>query len=202
MLDQRRWLSPLQTFSITSSSVSRARCGNCFSRRSSPSMFVCGSVLDCLLKRAEPAGARAGESPAGSFELTRMGLSHKSTPPLRGIGGLWHNTSADIVHDASCGPIKPYPRGEIGRALSDPTLYKPKGPSSKTPTRQHRGPWRQPDGAEDHSRPANVCSIRWSRGRPQPFWARPSRAPGDQGTRVSMHASSIPGTWSVTRVSS
>jgi len=32
-------LSPSQTFSLTSSSVSRARCGNGLSRRSSPSMF-------------------------------------------------------------------------------------------------------------------------------------------------------------------
>ena len=32
-------LSPSQTFSITSSRVSRARFGNCFSRSSSPSMF-------------------------------------------------------------------------------------------------------------------------------------------------------------------
>ena len=39
-------------------------------------------------------------------------LSQQSTPPLRGIGGLWHNTSADIVHDASCGQIMPYSRGE------------------------------------------------------------------------------------------
>jgi hypothetical protein len=55
-------------------------------------------------------------------------------PPLQGIGGLWHNTSADIVHDASCEPIMPSPRGEIGREMRNPTLY-----TSKTPTRQHRG---------------------------------------------------------------
>jgi len=147
-----------------------------------------GSVLDCLLKRAEPAGARTGESPAGSFGLTRMGLSQKSMLPLQGIGGLWHNTSADIVHDASYGPILPYPRRAIGLEMRNPTLCTPKGPSSKTPTRQHREPWRQPDGAEERSRPENVCSVRRLRGRPQPFWARTSRAPGDQGTRVSMHA--------------
>jgi hypothetical protein len=33
-----------------------------------------------------------------------------------------------------------------------------------------------------------MCSVRRSRGWPQPFWARTSRAPGDQRTRVSMHA--------------
>ena len=105
------------------------------------------------------------------------------------LGGLWHNTSADIAHDASCGPIMPYSsRGETGRALSNPKLYTPKGPSSKPPTRQHRRQRRQPDGAEERSRPENVCSVRRSRGRPQPFWARTSRAPGDQATRVSMHA--------------
>jgi hypothetical protein len=119
-----------------------------------------GSVLDCLLKRAESAGARAGESPAGSFGLTRLGLSQKPMPPLQGIGGLWHNTSADIVHDASCGPIMPYPRGEIGREMRNSTLYTPIRPSSKPPTRQHRGPWRQPDGAEERSRLANVCMVR------------------------------------------
>jgi hypothetical protein len=48
------------------------------------------------------------------------GLSQKSMPSLQGIGGLWHNTSEDIVHDASCGHIMPYPRGETGRALSPP----------------------------------------------------------------------------------
>ena len=42
--------------------------------------------------------------------------------------------------------------------------------------------------AEERSRQANVCSVRRSRGPPQPFWARTSRAPGDQGTCVSMHA--------------
>jgi hypothetical protein len=42
-----------------------------------------GSVLDCLLKRAEPAGARAGESPAASGGLTRMGLRSASMPPCR-----------------------------------------------------------------------------------------------------------------------
>jgi hypothetical protein len=147
-------LSPSQTCSIPSSSVSRARCGNGFARSSSPSIFhwvqfwtvtlrclsaahkrLVASTAVRLLKRAEPAGARAGESPAGSFGLTRLGLSQKSMPPLAGPGGLWHNTSADIVHDASCGQIMPYPRGETGRALSNPTLHTPKGPSSKPPTR-------------------------------------------------------------------
>jgi hypothetical protein len=80
-----------------------------------------------LLKRAEPAGARAGESPAASGGLTRMGLSQKSMPPLAGPGGLWHNTSADIVHDASCGHIMPYPWGETARALSNPTLENTEG---------------------------------------------------------------------------
>jgi len=32
----------------------------------------------------------------------------------------------------------PSPRGETGRALSNPTLQTPKGPSSKPPTQQRR----------------------------------------------------------------
>ncbi len=105
--ERSRWrsdsgcVSPSQTCSITSSSVSRARCGNGLSRSSSPSMFhwvqfwtvplrclsaaqkrLVASTAVRLLKRAEPAGARAGESPAGSFGLTRLGLFQQSMPPL------------------------------------------------------------------------------------------------------------------------
>jgi hypothetical protein len=120
-----------------------------------------GSVLDCLLKRAESAGAR-GVKPRGCWRAHLYGSEPEVHASLQGIGGLWHNTSADIVHDASCGPILPYSRGEIGREMRNPTLYTPKGLSSKTPTRQQRGPWRQPDGAEERSRPANVCSVRRS----------------------------------------
>jgi hypothetical protein len=81
-------------------------------------------------------------------------------PPLQGIGGLWHNTSADIVHDTSCGHILPYPRGETGSALINLTLQTPIRPSSQRPSQQRRGPRRQPDGAAERSRPANVCSVR------------------------------------------
>jgi hypothetical protein len=65
-----------------------------------------GSVLDCLLKRAEPAGARAGESPAGSFGLTRIGQSQKSMPPCResaDCGTIHLRTSCTTHHaDLSC----------------------------------------------------------------------------------------------------
>jgi hypothetical protein len=65
-----------------------------------------GSVLDCLLKRAEPAGARAGESPAASGGLTRMGLSQKSMPPLlvpADCGTIHLRTSCTTHHaDLSC----------------------------------------------------------------------------------------------------
>ncbi len=44
-------------------------------------------------------------------------------------------------------------------------------------------------GAEKRSRPANVYSVRRSRGRPQPFWVRTSLAPAP-GNVVSMHCSS------------
>lgn len=97
--------------------------------------------------------------------------------PLAGPGGLWHNTSADIVHDASCGQILPSPRGATGRAMSNPTRHTPQGPSSQRPTRAAPPAEAQADGATERSRAANVCSVRRSRGRPQPFWARTSRAP-------------------------
>jgi len=92
-------LSPSQTCSITSSSVSRARCGNGFARSSSPSMFhwvpfwavtlrclsaaqkrLVASTAVRLLKRAEPAGARRGK-PRGFWRAHSSGLSQKSMPP-------------------------------------------------------------------------------------------------------------------------
>jgi len=64
------------------------------------------SVLNCLLKRAEPAGASAGESHAASGWLTRMGLSQKSTPPCResaDCGTIHLRTSCTTHHaDLSC----------------------------------------------------------------------------------------------------
>ncbi len=65
-----------------------------------------GSVLDCLLKRAEPAGARARESPAASGGLTRMGLRSASMPPCResaDCGTIHLRTSCPTHHaDISC----------------------------------------------------------------------------------------------------
>jgi hypothetical protein len=118
-------LSPSQTCSIPSSSVSRARCGNGFARSSSPSIFhwvqfwavtlrclsaahkrLVASTAVRLLKRAEPAGARAGESPAASGGLTRLGLSQKSMPPLlvpADCGTIPLRTSCTTPHaDRSC----------------------------------------------------------------------------------------------------
>jgi hypothetical protein len=65
-----------------------------------------GSVLDCLLKRASPAGARAGESPPASGGLTRMGLRSASMPPCResaDCGTIHLRTSCTRHHaDLSC----------------------------------------------------------------------------------------------------
>jgi hypothetical protein len=118
---QETRLSPSQTCSIPSSSVSRARCGYGLSRRSLPSMFhwvpfwtvtrrclsaarkrLVASTAVRLLKRAEPAGARRGK-PRGIFRAHSSGPLPEVHAPLTGPGGLWHNTSADLVHDASCG---------------------------------------------------------------------------------------------------
>ena len=59
-----------------------------------------------LLKRASPAGGRVGESPAGSFGLTRLGLSQKSMPPLlvpADCGTIPLRTSCMTHHaDLSC----------------------------------------------------------------------------------------------------
>ena len=116
------------------------------------------------LKRLTPE-RWPGTEPYSRFRVTirhRRPRLRFSDKVLLVLGGLWHNTSADIAHDASCGHIMPYPRGETGRAMSNPTLHTPKGPSSKPPTRQRRRQRRQPDGAEERSRPANVCSVRRS----------------------------------------
>ena len=115
------------------------------------------------LKRLTP-DRWPGTEPCSRFRVTirhRRPSLRFSDKALLVLAGLWHNTSADIAHDASCGPIMLYSsRGETGRALSNPILYTPKRPSSKPPTQEHRRQRRQPDSAEERSRPANVCSVR------------------------------------------
>ena len=138
----------------------------------------------CACSREQSPLARAqGKAPrllAGSLVWPEPEVH----APLAGPGGLWHNTSADIVHDASCGQILPSPRGATGRAMSNPTRHTPQGPSSQRPTRAAPPAEAQADGAMERSRPANVCSVRRSRGRPQPFWAHTSRAPAPGDARV------------------
>jgi hypothetical protein len=144
-------LSPSQTCSIPSSSVSRARCGNCFaavprhrcSIGFSSGLSHCGAYpqLRSGLSRARPCACEREQSPlARRGKPSRIFRAHSSGPepavhaPLAGPGGVWHNTSADIVHEASCGPIMPSPREGPGHALSNPTLHIQQGPSSKLPT--------------------------------------------------------------------
>jgi hypothetical protein len=120
-----------------------------------------GSVLDCLLKRAEPAGARRGK-PRGIFRAHSYGPEPEVHASLAG--------NRRIVAQYICGHrtrhiMRTYlavSKGETGREMRTPTLYTPKGPSSKTPIWQHRRQRRQPDGAEERSRPQTRA---WSAGR-------------------------------------
>jgi hypothetical protein len=62
-------------------------------------------------------------------------------------------------------------------------------PHRSHPPVPRRRPWRQPDGAAERSRTANLCSVHRSAGRPQPLWAgREHPARLRQGTRVSRPA--------------
>jgi len=169
-------LSPSQTFSLTSSSVSRARCGNGLSRRFSPSLFhwvpfwtvtlrclsaahqrlVARYAVRAALENRARWRARRGK-PRGIFRAHSSGPEERVHAPLAGSGGLWHNTSADIVYDASCGPLMLYPRGETGRSLSSPTLLTPTGASSKPPTQQRRGP-RPKQTAPRNARGRQTCT--------------------------------------------
>ena len=128
-----------------------------------------------LLKRAEPADARAGESPAVSFGLTRLGLFQKSMPPLlvpADCGTIPLRTSHAVSQGSN------WTRSERARRCTHRRDPHKSGPPSSA---AGRGPsrWRRCS-----SRPAHVCSVRRSRGRPQPFWARKSRAPAPGDARV------------------
>lgn len=63
----------------------------------------------------------------------------------------------------------PSPKGATGRALSNPALQTRDATLIEASHEALRDQlWRQPDGAVERARPANVCSVRRSCERPQP----------------------------------
>jgi hypothetical protein len=96
------------------------------------SSFPLSSLEVFHRKRAIPTGVLTGKPDmrGGGQRTQPLGIRLRllesiadlldKSMPLAGPGAVWHNTSADIAHDASCGPLMPSPRGATGRALSAP----------------------------------------------------------------------------------
>ena len=110
-----------------------------------------------------------GESPAAYGGLTRLGLSQQSMSPLPGIDGLWHNISADIMHDASCGYIMLYPRGANWTRYEQPDAANTEGTLIEASHPAAPSAEAQADGVVERSRSANMYSVRRLCGWPQPF---------------------------------
>lgn len=84
---------------------------------------LCDRLIYCLFNSI-PSFTCTVFSP---FSSGNIADPQQPTRPLAGLSGVWHNTSAGIVHDASCDQIIQVPRESRDALLSQPDAINPEG---------------------------------------------------------------------------